>query len=259
MRERVDPLLSSSEPSSAGLPNAASGGPALAGQAAGTGSQRDAQPAHGSSSGAAFHLHSAAGDADSGRAASGKGADISIGSRCGRSNSSNSSNAGAGGSADRITASATRNDSDLGNAHNSSRSGSGGGPRLLRVLELVYEDGEVGAVLTHRALPSGATLVDVHRGPHHVYQEAGGGFSTHHTLRVSSRSGNGSSASSGEGRRTHQAIVSETPFVKHLDFIAMKGVGGAHPAFHRHSHSKQGFTDASLSRCSASLRNVCRR
>ncbi len=131
--------------------------------------------------------------------------------------------------------------------------------RRLRVLELVYEDGEVGAVLTHRALPSGATLVDVHRGPHHVYQEAGGGFSTHHTLRVSSRSGNGSSASSGEGRRTHQAIVSETPFVKHLDFIAMKGVGGAHPAFHRHSHSKQAITDASLSRCSASLRNVCRR
>ena len=133
----------------------------------------------------------------------------------------------------------------------------GGGARLLRSLELVYEDGEVGAVLT-QTLQSGATLVDVHRGPHHVYQEAGGSFSTHHTLRSSSRFGDGSSAGSGEGRRTHQAIVSETPFVKHLDFIAMKGVGGAHPAF-GNSRSKQAVIDASQLSCCASLKNLSRR
>lgn len=105
----------------------------------------------------------------------------------------------------------------------------------VRRLELIWEDGEVGAVLTQHLQPdsSGNIHLDVHCCGRHVWRERGDSCHTHHTLdaaddcRASEEEPSTADTTRAPGRPcTHQAVVSETPFVKHLDFIAMKGVGG---------------------------------
>lgn len=99
----------------------------------------------------------------------------------------------------------------------------------VRSLELLWEDGEVGAVLTQQLHPSGELHIDVHCKGSHTWCERGNFCRTHHTLDAASEASHLAALhSSGGSTRsgTHQAVVSETPFVKHLDFIARKGVGG---------------------------------
>lgn len=106
-------------------------------------------------------------------------------------------------------------------------SGSSSGSPGVRWLELRWKDGTVGAVLRQVIHPSGKLHIDVHCEGIHVWQERGSICHTHHSLSDPSRC---QSTPHGQGRptnpRTHQAVVSETPFVKHLDFIALNGVGG---------------------------------
>lgn len=121
------------------------------------------------------------------------------------------------------------NDDSMRTRNASSRSASNHEKSPPQVLDLVYEDGEIGAVLTRTTLPGGQHQVDVHCGPHHVYQEISGMFSTHHTLHAAPDN-HIASGSVGGSKRTHLVMVSDSPFVRHLDFIALRGVGGGFPA-----------------------------
>lgn len=123
----------------------------------------------------------------------------------------------------------TRSGTASSQCSDGSGSGSFSASLGVRRLELLWEDGEVGAVLTQQLHPSGELHLDVHCKGSHVWCERGSFCCTHHTLdKASEESVPAALHSSGGSPRmgTHQALISETPFVKHLDFIARKGVGG---------------------------------
>lgn len=108
-----------------------------------------------------------------------------------------------------------------------------------RVLELLLHDGEVAAMAVQQHAKGGAAMVEVFRDGRLVYTEADGRVVKPQTQRGNDASnkvssGDGRDLSTGKAtvgarselRPTHRAVLSRTPLVKHLDWVALKGTGG---------------------------------
>ena len=94
------------------------------------------------------------------------------------------------------------------------------------MLELLLNGREAAAVAIRTTTPpSQSATFEVHCGGALVYweDESGRVF----TPAAESNGGICEEGASSGGRHTHAVVVSRTPFVKHLDFIARAGVGGA--------------------------------
>jgi len=90
----------------------------------------------------------------------------------------------------------------------------GGAPRpTQRVLELLFGEDELAAVGVQHRVGRGASTFEVYEQEELIYRETDG--------RVVKSPGTG-----GGGRQTHRAVLSNTPFVNHLDFVAVAGIGG---------------------------------
>lgn len=82
-----------------------------------------------------------------------------------------------------------------------------------RVLELLFGEDELAAVGVQHRVGRGASIYEVYEQEELIYRETDG--------RVVKSPGVG-----GGGRQTHRAVLSNTPLVNHLDFVAVAGIGG---------------------------------
>jgi hypothetical protein len=113
-----------------------------------------------------------------------------------------------------------------------------------RVLELLLGDGDIAATAVMHQAGSGASVIEVHlQDGACVYREVGGRVfkplvtsaaaptaaeSAAGAARAASDAAGSGGGSGGSRRRaTHRALLGRTPLVKHLDWLALRGTGGA--------------------------------
>lgn len=121
------------------------------------------------------------------------------------------------------------------------------------MLELLLGDGEVAATAVQQHMEGGPPTVEVFQDGRLVYREADGRVVKPQTSQGSDACSNVSGSNTGAGsdtsssssssgnsnwsprgpscqpRPTHRAVLSRTPLVKHLDWVALKGTGGGAP------------------------------